>query len=95
MSDFWDNWLEAVRFTCEAQGVISTRLMMFASGAPNAAEEATLMIAEKIKAFADAGIAAERALAGGLGIYAAAEHAYSPLKLCVHANSTRLAGALH
>ncbi len=95
MNDFWSNWLEAVRFTCEAQGVISARLMLFASGAPNAADEATRMIAEKIVAFTDAGIAAERALANGLGIYAAAEHAYSPLQRCVHANSGRLVGAAH
>ena len=38
--DFWANWLEAVRFTCEAQGVMSARLMLFASGAPDAASEA-------------------------------------------------------
>lgn len=95
MSDFWDNWLEAVRFTCEAQGVISARLMLFASGAPNAAHEAALMISEKIVAFADAGIAADRALKDGHGIYAAAECAYSPLKRCVHANSGRLLGTLH
>ena len=95
MNDFWSNWLEAVRFTCEAQGVISARLMLFASGAPNVADEATRMIAEKIVAFTDAGIAAERALANGLGIYAAAERAYSPLQRCVHANSDRLVGAAH
>ena len=95
MNDFWSNWIEAVRFTCEAQNVISARLMLFASGAPNAAEEATRMISEKIVAFSDAGIAAERALADGLGLYAAAERAYSPLKHCVHANSGRLLGAVH
>jgi hypothetical protein len=95
MNDIWSNWLEAVRFTCEAQGVISARLMLFASGAPNAAEEAERMISEKIPAFAEAGIAAERALADGLGIYVAAEHAYSPLRHCVAANSDRLVGALH
>jgi hypothetical protein len=95
MSDFWGNWLEALRFTCEAQSVISARLALFASGAPNAAEEANLMVAEKIAAFTCAGLAAERALADGLGIYAAAERAYSPLKHCVHANSNRLIGAAH
>jgi hypothetical protein len=95
MSDFWDSWFEAVRFTCEAQSVISVRLMLFASGAPNAAEEATRMIAEKIVAFADAGLAAEQALADGLGIYAAAECAYSPLQRAVHANSGRLLHANH
>jgi hypothetical protein len=53
------------------------------------------MISEKITAFAHAGLAAERALAEGLGFYAAAEQAYSPLRHCVHANSDRLVGALH
>jgi hypothetical protein len=95
MTDLWDNWLEAVRFTCEAQSVISARLMLFASGAPNAAAEAERMASEKIVAFAEAGIAAERALADGLGFYAAAERAYSPLRACVHANSGRLVRDLH
>ena len=95
VGDFWSNMIETMRFTCEAQGVISARLMLFASGAPNAAEEATRMISEKIVAFTDAGIAAERALADGLSFYAAAERAYSPLQRCVHANSDRLMGALH
>jgi len=93
MNNFWNNWLEAVRFTCEAQGVISARLMLFASGAPNAADEAERMIFEKVAAFSEAGIAAEQALVDGLGIYAAAERAYSPLRHCVHANSDRLVRA--
>ena len=79
--DFWANWLEAVRFTCEAQGVMSVRLMLFASGAPDAASEAERMIAEKITAFANA--------------HAAAERAYQPLKRCVSANGNRLGVALH
>jgi hypothetical protein len=95
MSDFLASWLEAVRFGCEAQRVISARLMLFASGAPSAADEATRMIAEKIVAFTDAGIAAERALASGLGPYVAAERAYSPLKSCVRANNNRLFGPFH
>jgi len=52
------------------------------------------MIAEKITAFANAHAAAERALAGGLGIFAAAERAYQPLKRCVSANGNRLGVAL-
>jgi hypothetical protein len=94
LGELWANWMEAVRFTCEAQGVISARLMLLASGAPGAADEAALMISEKIVAFADAGIAADRALKNGLGLYAAAERAYSPLRHCVHANSNRLYGGL-
>ena len=69
--------------------------MLFASGAPNAANEAERMIAEKIAAFADAHDAAERALADGLGIFAAAERAYQPLKRCVSANGDRLGVAVH
>ena len=99
MGDFWNNMFEAtietMRFTCEAQGVISARLMLFASGSPGAADEAAEMVAEKILAFTKAGIAAERALSDGLGFAVAAERAYSPLRDCVHANSDRLNGATH
>jgi hypothetical protein len=95
MVDFWANWIEAVRFSCEAQGVISARLMLFACGAPNAAVEAERMISEKIVTFSAAHDAAERALAEGLGIYAAAERAYQPLRRCVSANSSRLGLELH
>jgi len=79
-----------MRFTCEAQSVISARLLMFASGSPEAIAEADLMIAEKIAAFADAHNAAGQALADGLGLYVAAEEAYRPLRNCVRANSSRL-----
>lgn len=87
--------IEAMRFTCEAQAVMSARLMLFATGAPNAVDEATQMVTEKILAFTTAGIAAERALSDGLGFIVAAERAYSPLRDCVHANSDRLTGDLH
>jgi hypothetical protein len=93
--NLWANWLEVVRFTCEAQGVISARLMLFASGGPSAATEADLMISEKLFAFADAQAAAERALADGLGIYVAAAQAYAPLRRQVHANSRRLVRSPH
>jgi hypothetical protein len=93
MNDFWNNWMEAVRFTCEAQGVMSARLMLFASGAPNALDEAVEMVAEKFSAFAKASLAAEQALDQGLDLYTATERAFLPLKACVHANSDRLLGA--
>jgi hypothetical protein len=92
MNDFWNSWMEAVRFTCEAQSVMSARMMLFAAGSPNAIDEAAEMIAEKFSAFAKAGMAAGQALGEGLSFYAAAERAYSPLKACVHANSDRLLG---
>lgn len=90
MADLWTDWLEVLRFTCEAQGVISARLMLFASGAPTAPAEAERMVAEKIAAFAAARDAAEQALASGLGIFEASARAYQPLKRCVSANSHRL-----
>jgi hypothetical protein len=96
MVDLWNNMVEAtietMRFTCEAQSVMSARLFLFATGAPNAVDEAAEMVAEKIIAFSHAGIAAEQALTDGLGLFAAAERAYSPLRDCVHANSGRLNG---
>ncbi|HML08679.1 MAG TPA: hypothetical protein VK430_11200 [Xanthobacteraceae bacterium] len=95
LPNFWGDWLEAVRFIREAQGVISARLMLLASGGPGAAAEAQRMICEKVVAFSEAQIAAEQALADGLGVYVAAERAYLPLRRCVHANSDRLGLALH
>jgi len=99
MGDFWDNMFEAtietMRFTCEAQSVISARLMMFASGSPDAVDEAAQMVTEKILAFTHAGMAAERALSDGLGFLVAAERAYCPLRDCVRANSDRLVGGPH
>jgi hypothetical protein len=90
MNEFWTNCSEAVRFACEANTVISARLLLFASGAPNAAAEADRMISEKVLAFADAQAAAERALQDGLGFNVAVERAYAPLRARVHANSERL-----
>lgn len=93
--EFWTNCYEAVRFMCEAQAVISARLMLFAWGDPSAAAEAGRMVSEKVLAFADAQAAAEQALANGRGIYVAAEEAYQPLRQKVHANSQRLFAAAH
>jgi hypothetical protein len=92
---FWTNCYEAVRFTCEAQAVMSARMMLFAIGDAAAAAEAYRMISEKAIAFADAQAAAEQALADGRGIYEAAEQAYLPLRDCVHENSRRLSSAVH
>ena len=94
MFKFWDNFYEAMRFTCEAQAVMAARIMLFASNDPSAAAEAGRMIAEKIVAITDAQIAVERALADGRDIYQAAEEAYLPMRQLVRANSERLfAGA--
>ena len=90
MNEFWTNCSEAVRLACEANAVISARLLPFASGAPNAAAEAGLMISEKVLAFADAQVAAERALDDGLGFHVAVERAYVPPRDRVRANSERL-----
>jgi len=67
--------LESVRFACEVQGIISMRLVRLTQGGPQAAAEANLMIAEKVDAFADAGVALVNALAHGEGFLIAAERA--------------------
>jgi hypothetical protein len=94
MINFWTHWVEAVRFTCEAQSVISQRLLLLASGGPGSADEVTRMIFEKVDAFAQADIAASQALADGCGMDVAAERAYLPLQRCVHANRLRLSRAV-
>ncbi len=95
MINLWTNWAEAVRFTCEAQSVISLRLLLLASGDPSSANEVTRMIFEKAAAFAEADVAASQALAAGCGIAVAAERAFAPLQRCVHANSLRLSCPVH
>jgi hypothetical protein len=50
--NFWTNWVEAVRFTYEVQGVISLRLLLLASGRSGSADEVVRMIFEKVDAFA-------------------------------------------
>ena len=95
MIKFWTNCYEAASFACEAQAVMSARLMLFASGDPLAVFEAGLMISEKVIAFADAQAAAEQALADGLSLYDAGEQAYLQLRRRVHANSQRLLSASH
>jgi hypothetical protein len=89
-----NNWLEAVRFACEVQGVISMRLAQLAQGGPQASAEADRMIAEKFDAFADAEVALLNALAHGEGLLVAAERAYAPVRRRVSANSRRLAYAV-
>ena len=86
-------WFESVRFACEVQGVISMRLMFLAQGGPEAEVEASLMVSEKMAAFADAEMALANALFDGENIMVAAERAYAPLRHCVHANSRRLSHA--
>ena len=90
---FWTNWVEAVRFTCEVQSVISLRLLLLASGGSGSADEVVRMIFEKVDAFARADIAATQAIADGCGIAVAVERAFWPLQRCVHANSLRLSRA--
>ncbi len=68
------------------------RLMLFACGAPNAADETFA------RSCAHDGPLDALDRGGALhlrGVVAAAEEAYSPLKHCVHANSHRLFGAIH
>ena len=95
MRDLFGDWFEAVRFTCEAQGVISMRLSQFATGGAQAEDEATQMIAEKVAALFEAQAAAMEALEQGQGLFVAAERAYAPFCQRVHANSERLMQIKH
>ena len=95
MLKFWIYCYEVARFSCEAQAVMSARLILLASGDPMAPAEAYRMISEKAIAFADAKAAAEQALADGHSLYEAAEQAYLPLRDCVRENSVRLLSAEH
>ena len=90
MHNLMSDWLEAVRFTCEAQGVISMRLGQFMSGGEQAEVEATQMVAEKVEALIEAQAAAMDALEHGQGLLVAVERAYAPFCRRVHANSQRL-----
>ena len=95
MRDLFSDWIEAVRFTCEAQGVISMRLSQFATGGEQAEVEATQMVAEKVEALFEAQVAAMEALEQGCGFFVAAERAYAPFCQRVHANSERLMQIRH
>jgi hypothetical protein len=95
MRGFFDGWLEAMRFACEAQGVIAMRLALMAEGGPQAAAEAHQMVAEKLGAFAEGQAAAAHALAQGEGPWVAAQRAYAPVRRDVHDNSCRLSAAPH
>ena len=90
MMNLWTDCCEVIRFACEAQAVISARVALFASGDPSAAAEAELMVSEKFMAFADAQVAAERALAEGRGLFEAFASAYEPVRSRVRSNSERL-----
>jgi len=92
---FWANCCEAVRFACEAQTVMSARVLLLASGDVSAVAEAYRMVSEKAIVFADAQNAAKRALADGRDIFEAVEQAYLPLRDCVRENSNRLLSAAH
>jgi hypothetical protein len=95
MNDLMSDWLEAVRFTCEAHGVISMRLSRLMSGGAEAEVEATQMVSEKIEAIMEAQGAALDALNQGQGLLVAAERAYAPFCNRVHANSQRLMQPAH
>jgi hypothetical protein len=86
-------WVEILRFACEAQGVISMRLVRLAQGGPQAAAEARLMVEEKFAALVDAEAALAQALFAGEDLFVAAERAYAPVRSRVRANSSRLAQA--
>ena len=95
MLTLWTTWVEATRFAAEAQTVMCLRLILLASGRRNSRREAMRMVSEKLVTFANAELAAAKALADGQGPLIAAERAYAPVRRRVHANSRRLLRELH
>jgi hypothetical protein len=90
MFDFWQDWIDAGRFTLDAQCVIALRVMRLASGGPQAAAEARHMISEKIGVLAAAQVAAGIALASGSSVAVAGKRAVAPVRRSVQANLRRL-----
>jgi hypothetical protein len=83
-------WFEAARFGADSHNVMALRMMKLSSGGPNAAQEATQMISEKIAAFNEAQGALMGALMSGSSFDAAAAKAYAPYRRAVRANRRRL-----
>jgi len=83
-------WFDAMRFSADVQSVIGLRLMRIAAGGPGAAQEAHLMVAEKIAAAGEAHGAAFIALATGASPTTAAKRAHSRIHRTVRANKRRL-----
>ncbi len=83
-------WFEAARFGADSHNVIALRMMKLSSGGPNAAQEATQMISEKIAAFNEAQGALMGALFSGSSFDDAAAKAYAPYRRAVRANRRRL-----
>jgi hypothetical protein len=88
--NLWTTWVEATRFVAEAQTVMLLRVILLASGRRNSRREVMRMVSEKVVTFADAELAAAKALADGQGPLVAFERAYAPVRRRVHANSHRL-----
>ena len=63
MLELWQAWMEAVRFTAEAQAVMLMRLAVISAGGRTASQETVRMVTEKFAAFTEAEIAAVDAAA--------------------------------
>lgn len=83
-------WFEAARFGADSHNVIALRMMKLSSGGPNAVQEASRMVSEKVAAFTEAQGALMGALISGSSFDAAAAKAYAPYRRAVRANRRRL-----
>jgi len=82
---FLGRLVEALRFGCEVQGVISARLMLFASGGAGCGgrNPAGMGPPKSSPRSQMRKVPLKHALADGLGFYAAAQRAYLPLRRAV------------
>ncbi|UWQ20946.1 antifreeze protein [Jannaschia sp. W003] len=85
--------LATATMLAEAQTVIGMRLMGLAGLVPASAGESVRMVTEKQAAFAEAGIAATKAMVGGANPLGAMEAALVPISRTTNANSRRLTRA--
>lgn len=81
---------DTMRFGADVQSVVTRRMLMLASGAPESADETRRMMAEKMSAAVESQIAFMTEMTLGHGYERAAKKAFAPYRKRVHANLRRL-----
>jgi hypothetical protein len=89
--NLFNSWLETLRFGADVHSVMTTRMMMLATGGPKVAAETQQMVTEKMLALGESQMAFLTALASGASLHTAARRAHTPYRRRVRANRRRLA----
>jgi hypothetical protein len=88
--NIFNSWFDQMRFGADVQSVMTTRMMMLATGGPATAAEAQRMVAEKMLALGESQMAFVTAMALGHGFHKASRRAFTPYRRAVRANRRRL-----